>query len=386
MYYDVTNFIAIPYSEGVLLKWNAGQGLPTVTTKITPVTQGLYRYDGFPPFSPPLLQGPMTPDPALDDSNFIDEVGSDSGYSESYEAFGLDLGTPHEVSKFYLWDDGVIIGVPTSGTIVIFGSLDGSNWTQVGALLTYTAVSRIGNRYSVIIPTVTNVAYRYWAIYTPDTITVASQELRFTELEAYATTSGSTTSDLCKVTIQYSNDPLLYNIPNTPPYAVRDLGQHQLSPNFVYHKNLVDGLPYYYSLFIYYPDSKLWHGPYKSNPVFVTPTVNLGIPFASGSLSYSKLGINTRVSPLNDNVVEVLVWLPISLSDRQPAVTAALNEIKPAHVVLKVGYEHFYVAHTTTQQFSGSLYAKNVYSIVNGTVTNMRPTIDSSFDGVMGIL
>ena len=198
--------------------------------------------------------------------------------------------------------------------------------------------------------------------------------------------SGSSVNDLCKVTIQYGNGPLLYDIPNTPPYVVRDLGQHQLSPNFVYHRNLINDLPYYYALYIYYPDSKLWHGPYKSTPVFVTPVVSNSIPFTSGSLSYSKLGINTRVSPLQDNVVEVLVWLPISLSDRQPAIKNALNEIKPAHVELKVGYEHFYVAHTTTQQFSGSLYAKNVYEIVNGTITNTRPTIDSSFSGDTGIV
>lgn len=198
--------------------------------------------------------------------------------------------------------------------------------------------------------------------------------------------SGSSVNDLCKVTIQYGNQPMLYDIPNTPPYVVRDLGQHQLSPNFAYHKNLVNGLPYYYALYIYYPDSRLWHGPYKSNPVFVTPATSYGIPFSSGSLSYSKLGINTRLSPLNDNVVEVLVWLPISLSDRKPSIENALDEVKPAHIQLTVGYEHFYVAHTTTQQFSGSQFDDSVYTISNGTVMNVRPTIDSSFGGSTGIV
>lgn len=197
--------------------------------------------------------------------------------------------------------------------------------------------------------------------------------------------SGSLATDLCKVTIQYANGPLLYNIPNTPPYVVRDLGQHQLSTNFVYHKNLINDTPHYYALFIYYEDARMWYGPYKSTPTFVTPATAEGALFTSGSLSYSKLGVNTRVSPLNDNVVQVLVWLPHVLNDRKPSIENALNEIKPAHVQLEVGYEPFYVAHTTTIQFSGSSYDSTVYSIANGTITNIRPTIDSSFGGDFGV-
>ena len=150
---------------------------------VVPVA-GLYKYDGFPPGLPPLLQGVMTPNLALIDGDLLTEIGSAAGYSSGYEAFGLDLGAPQKVNKLYLWDSAQQTGSLTAGAAVIFGSADGSTWTQVGASLSYTDLSRINNTHTIFTPTDITVAYRYWAIYVTGAIFVTSP-LSFTELEAF---------------------------------------------------------------------------------------------------------------------------------------------------------------------------------------------------------
>ena len=367
--YDVTNFVAIPYSEGVLLKWTAGEGIPDVSAElINDVTDRTFPSIGhwqsvstYPLAAAYASGGVLNIASGPGPLNVIgkQQIGLPAAYIGDSGVYAFHTGTIYRITYTY------------TGTANGFRFQTGGGNQVIGTLIVGVA-----NAFTF---TCTANATSLMLVATALSATGTLTDVSIVEVS-------STTSDKCKVTIQYSNSPLLYNIPNTPPYVVRDLGQYQFAQNFVYHRNLVDGLPYYYALFIYYEDSKMWYGPYKSAPVFVTPLVSKGIPFSSGSLSYSKLGINTRISPLQDNVVEVLVWLPISLSDRQPAVEAALNDVRPAHIELKVGYEHFYIAHTTTQQFSGSMCAKNIYEIVNGTMTNTRPTIDSSFDGTTGII
>jgi len=197
--------------------------------------------------------------------------------------------------------------------------------------------------------------------------------------------SGSTSTDMCKVTIQYSTEGFPHNFPNTPPYAARDLQQSQGTRNLLWHPG-TNGIKYYYSLFIYYFDSNFWHGAYNPLPTPVTPQSGLGIPFTEGTLSYSKLETNTKISPLHEVVVNIIVWLPEDFNDRKPVIEAALNAIKPAHVKLNVMYEQYYIATTTSEQFSGSSFDSTVYKVENGTIINKAATIDSSYSGQANIL
>ena len=189
----------------------------------------------------------------------------------------------------------------------------------------------------------------------------------------------------CKVTIQYSNSPFDYSLPNNAPYVVRDLGQLQGQQNQVYHKNLQNSLPYYYSLFIYYEDSGFWHGPFLSTPQWAVPVSGSQSLFSSGSLSYSKLEVNTRVSPLHDSVISVIVWLPYDQQNREATITQDINSIKPAHSKVHVLFERFYVSHTTSTQFGQMDLDTSVFEIINGTIINKVPTIDASHSGETSI-
>lgn len=186
----------------------------------------------------------------------------------------------------------------------------------------------------------------------------------------------------CKVTIQYSTDTVPNNYQNNPPFAVRDLGQKQGTQNVLWIPNLTNGQLYWYSLWIYYYDTALWHGPYVTA---ATPISDSAFPWSSGSLSFSKLGTNTRLSPLQQIVSDIIVWLPESERTRQNVVENALRKLAPAHVQLNVFYEYYYIACTTTTQFSGSTYDSSVWDISNGAVINKLPTIDSSYSGQANI-
>lgn len=198
--------------------------------------------------------------------------------------------------------------------------------------------------------------------------------------------NSSTDLDKCKVTLQYSTDGFNYAILNTPPYVVRDLVQYQGTPNVIYQSDLIDGARYYYSLFIFYEDTQLWYGPYYPTPQGVVPTIKLTSPFASGSLSFSKLGTNTKINPLHEITTDVIIWLPSNRSGSAKAIEDTLNLVKPAHVKLNILYEHYYVAHTTSAQFNTCTFNSGSYAVSKGTIKNKIATINSSFDGRPKIL
>ncbi len=196
--------------------------------------------------------------------------------------------------------------------------------------------------------------------------------------------SGSTSTDMCKVTIQYSTEEFPHNFPNTPPYVTRDLQQLQGTINLLWHPS-TNGINYYYSLFIYYFDSEFWHGAYNPLPTPVMPQSGSGTPFIEGILSYSKLETNTKISPLHEIVVNIIVWLPEDFDDRKSMIEAALNDIKPAHVKLNVMYERYYISTTTSDQFSAGNFSSVTYEVENGTIINKVATIDSSYSGQANI-
>jgi len=197
--------------------------------------------------------------------------------------------------------------------------------------------------------------------------------------------SGSAATDMCKVTIQYSDENFPHNFPNTPPYAVRDLQQPQGTYNLLWHPCEND-TEYYYSLFIYYFDSGFWHGAYNPLPTPVTPQAVIGAPFTEGILSYSKLEANTKISSAREIAVDIIVWLPEDSDGRKSMIEATLNDIKPAHVKLRILYERYYIAATTSNQFNASNFNSAVYKVEDGAIINKVATIDSSCSGQSNIL
>ena len=187
----------------------------------------------------------------------------------------------------------------------------------------------------------------------------------------------------CKVTIQYSTDTIPNNVQNNPPYVTRDLGQNQGTKNILCHSNLVNDQNYWYSLWIYYYDTGMWYGPYITS---ASPTSGSFISWESGSISFTKLGTNTRLSPRQNINSSVIVWLPKSESDRESVIERALRLVAPAQVKLNIYYERYYVANTTTQQFSGSTFDPEVWNIEEGKMINRISTIDSSYSGEARIL
>jgi len=191
-------------------------------------------------------------------------------------------------------------------------------------------------------------------------------------------TSATSGSIDCKVTIQYSTDTIPNNVQNTPPFVVRDLGQKQGTRNVLWVPNLTNDQLYWYSLWVYYYDTGIWHGPFVTS---ATPISGSFLPWESGSVSFTKLGTNTRLSPLQQVVSNVIVWLPESEAIREGVIEQALKDIAPAHVKLNVFYERYYIACTTTEQFSGSTYDSRVWTVEQGKMVNKLPTIDSSYSG-----
>lgn len=191
-----------------------------------------------------------------------------------------------------------------------------------------------------------------------------------------------------KITIQYSTEGVPHLYPNTPPYVVRDLVQPQSAANVLWHAN-TEHVTHWYSAWVYYEDSDRWFGPFSPDPTPTpAPDISPGLvdPFTLGSLSFSKLGTNTKLATRQDIIVDVLVWLPESQSDREGAIEAALQLVAPAHTKLNVMYERYYIAQTTTDHFNSANIDLDVYKISNGTIINKKPTIDSSYSGRADIL
>jgi len=196
--------------------------------------------------------------------------------------------------------------------------------------------------------------------------------------------SGSTEN--CKVTIQYSTDGTPHQAPNTPPYVVRDLVQQQGTNNILWHPNTAH-VNHYYSAWIYYEDSNRWLGPFNPTPTPTPPAISGSVePFISGSLSFSKLETNTKVATRQDIIVDVLIWLPEGQDGRASVIEAALQAVAPAHTKLNVMYERYYIAQTTTEQFSIAEFDSDVHEVRNGMIINKKPTIDSSYSGNANIL
>lgn len=199
-----------------------------------------------------------------------------------------------------------------------------------------------------------------------------------------AASSTSSVDDICEVSIQYSNNGVPNITPGTPRFVVRDFRRAQLTNASYWHPNLVNDKTYIYSLFVHYLDTGHWEGPQVSLPVI--PSAALGTPFESGSLSFSKLGVNTKLTSSKENTVDVVVWLSESQVARQSLVESIIGKIKPVHAIVNVLYEPFYIAHTTTEQFQSGSYASGSFDILNGTITNAVPTIDYSFSGTGTVL
>ena len=191
--------------------------------------------------------------------------------------------------------------------------------------------------------------------------------------------ASSTSEDICEITIQYSESDVPNIVENTPPYVVRELQQGQLTDNVLWHPNLINGNMYTYTIFVHYMDTGYWSSPIVAGPV--TPQAGIGDPFASGSLSFTKLGTNTKLSSIQDSMVELVVWLPDNQESRKASIESTVDQLKPAHVRVNIVYEPYYVAHTTTAQFTASTYDSDTYVIENGTIKNKIPTIDFSFSG-----
>lgn len=111
----------------------------------------------------------------------------------------------------------------------------------------------------------------------------------------------------------------------------------------------------------------------------------------SYTVTFSKLGLNTRLYDKLEKCFAtiIIIWLPRGQAERQTAIEKAVNDLKPAHTDLRVNYENYYTAQTTTAQLSSgssgsfpySSYDNNVFSVNHGTVENLAPTIDASFSG-----
>ena len=192
-------------------------------------------------------------------------------------------------------------------------------------------------------------------------------------------TSTSTSSNLVEITIQYSETADANVVQNTPPYAVRMLRQPQGENNVLFHPYLRNGTTYTYSIFAHYLDTGAWEGPIVSNSVI--PVSGLDSPCISGSLSFSKLETNTILTSNKDSRTELVVWLSENQQTRRDLLEQSLTDLKPAHTRITVSYENYYVADTTTSQFTSGFYDTTTYTVEEGTIKLLVPTIDSSFSG-----
>jgi hypothetical protein len=152
------------------------------------------------------------------------------------------------------------------------------------------------------------------------------------------------------------------------------------SRNYYIHKNIENGVPLYYRLWPISPDGT--YGSLPSTLASQTPLSNLQF-FEDLDVSYTKLNTNTRIYSRNERLytADVVMWLNLGQEERKQVIINSLKNMKPAHTVLKVRWEPYYVAQTTTAQFQSGTFDSNVYTIVSGSIINKLPTIDASFGG-----
>jgi hypothetical protein len=410
--------------------------------KLTPVS-GSYYANHFTPWN---ISSALTNLATLIDG--VTNVGSVTGLW--YTAIGIDLGSSKTVTKIINYDwstTGTGLWGPSFHTANIYKSDNGTTWTFVEQ---FPTVSRSGGgtglvgtiEFTLAAPATARYFCRY---YSDPLLTSAYVVVGASEIEAYGSTeevsvtfnsdsylraaeiktfssdssiytpyvrgpgiwdftahaSGSATGVLlqwhaglgypgstenCKITIQYSIDGVPHQIPNTPPYVVRDLVQQQGTNHALWHPN-TDHVNYCYSAWIYYEDSNRWLGPFNPTPTPTPPAAPGSVePFTNGSMSFSKLGTNTKLSIRQDIVVDIIVWLPEGQNERMPAIEAALQSVAPAHTKLNVMYERYYIAQTTTEQLNAAAFDSDVYDVRNGMMINKKPTIDSSYSGNANIL
>ncbi len=159
---------------------------------------------------------------------------------------------------------------------------------------------------------------------------------------------------------------------------------------YTVHNNIINETSYYYSLFSVYQASSppgappIYYGPYSIGPL--TPVSGAQF-FTDVRTSFSKLEANTRLYDRAEKIytTDLIIWLPAGQEQRKQAIIQSLNKIKPAHTEIRVFWESYYVAHTTTEQFASASFDPDVYEVRNGTLINKVPTIDASFGGDISI-
>lgn len=108
--------------------------------------------------------------------------------------------------------------------------------------------------------------------------------------------------------------------------------------------------------------------------------------FTNFSASFSKLESNTK---LYDRVekyytADIILWVALGQESQKTAIVNLLNLLRPAHTNIRVFYESYYVAQTSTAQFQSGSGDNTVFDIQNGAITNVKPTVnDTSLSGSM---
>ncbi|MCK4359413.1 MAG: hypothetical protein KAW92_11870 [Candidatus Cloacimonetes bacterium] len=176
---------------------------------------------------------------------------------------------------------------------------------------------------------------------------------------------------------------------STNPYYITDTDKEWMKNEWNGALLLESGSADLSQILTNYYDDKWWDNLLVYYPI-TSPPHSFSIS-GSYTLTFSKLGTNTRLYDRYEEkfAADIIIWLPTPQEDRQEAIEKALIDTKPAHVDLRIYYENYYVAQTTTDQLSsgssGSFpylsYDPNVFDVSLGAVTNLVPTIDSSFSG-----
>jgi len=153
------------------------------------------------------------------------------------------------------------------------------------------------------------------------------------------------------------------------------------------HSNIENGTSYYYSLFSVYEvgsGSYTYYGPYSTGPVVPDSSEQF---FTELEVSFTKLGFNTKLYGAAQKyyTTDMIVWLASGMDEYKESIIDFLNSVKPAHTKIRIFWEPYYAALTTTEQLSALSFDSSVYIVENGTLINSVPTIDSSFDGLASL-
>ena len=351
----ISNFTATPYNQGVLLNWFAGRGVINYSAELitTTVDRTLTTIGHW-------INGPGAHALPTFSANGVLNLGAGAGPLDviGYQWGGLP---PESIGDggLYAFHYGKTYKITytyaqtTAGFRFQIGSINqivGPLEVGVGNTVTFTCIGE-GTHLMV-------VATGLSAAGTLDDVSL---------VEVY-----SSIDDTCEITIQYTTSDVPNVIPNTPPYVVRNLRQNQLTNNALWHPNLKNDTPYTYSIFVHYLDTGEWQGPLLSPPV--TPLATLSTPLTSVSGSFSKLGTNTRLQSVQDSMTEIVVWMADSQESNKTKLEEVVKKIAPAHVRVNIVYEPYYVAHTTTDQFTTGDYNSGSYTITEGTIKITPPT------------